>query len=794
MRTKLNREQYAKTARQAAAEGIVLLENRSNTLPFGKNERISIFGRTQFDYNKSGTGSGGMVHAPYVVSIYDALSRSGQIIVNEDLAEMYRVWRKKNPMKKGIGWASEPSFQKEMPVSAELARRAAKQSDAAVVVIGRSSGEDRDNSVQPGSHLLTETEEVLLHVVCTQFSRVAVVLNTGGIMDMKWVCKYRPGAVLYAWQGGQEGGNAVCDVLTGIVNPSGRLTDTIAEDIGDYLSTANFGDRMRNVYTEDIYVGYRYFETAAQDRVLYPFGSGRSYTAFEQSVSDFVVDDREDPIKAFIRFQCTVKNTGDGPGKQVIQVYVSAPVGKLGKPARELKAFAKTRLLAPDESEKLSFKIPLKSLASYDDSGSSGFPSCYVLEKGTYTVFCGENVRTDQVSGSFTLAETVVTERLSEVLRPVLPFERMRIDRSGGKPALQKEPVPLRTEAPAEHADKKPLPTRVYTRDRGFRFADVAKGKTALRQFTDQLSDPALCCLVRGEGLHSRKATPGTAGAFGGVTKELRDFGIPVACTADGPSGIRMDSGQTAFSLPCATAIGCSFNRELATALFSFVGQEMRENHVDLLLGPGMNIHRNPLCGRNFEYFSEDPFLTGSMAAAELQGLHNQGVSGVVKHFTANNQEHRRTKVDSVVSERALREIYMKGFEMAVKEGHVMSVMSTYGAVNGLWTAGSHDLLTRVLRGEWGFQGVVMTDWWARINDEGKRPSRLNLSAMIRAQNDLYMVVKSSRLYQDNLKRGLKTGKVTRDMLLRSAENICGLLLRLPVMGKKDDDYTVTSR
>lgn len=792
MRTELNRERYAALAGQAAAEGIVLLENDRQTLPFDKKERVSVFGRTQFDYYKSGTGSGGMVHAPYVVGIYDALSRSERISVNEELAEVYRLWRVKNPARKGARWASEPYFQKEMPVNAELVRRAADKSDAAVVVIGRSSGEDRDNAVMRGSYLLTETEEELLQVVCTEFTRVAVVLNTGGVMDMKWVKKYRPGAVLYTWQGGQEGGNAVCDVLTGAVNPCGRLTDTVAENIEDHFSTAHFGGRKRNFYTEDIYVGYRYFETAAKDRVLYPFGFGLSYTAFEQTIHDFTVEGIQDVPTAVIRFACTVKNIGKTPGKQVMQVYVSAPQGRLGKPARELKAFAKTRQLPPGETETLWFDIPLYSLASYDDSGATGFPCCYVLEKGVYTIFCGENVRTGHIAGVFELPETAVTERLSEALRPVRPFERIRFAFTGGNAVRRTEPVPLRSQVPPtpDCTEKCGLSKCEAAGDRGFRLPDVADGKVSLQEFTNQLSDEALCCLVRGEGQHSKQVTPGTAGAFGGVTNELRAFGIPAACTADGPSGIRMDSGETAFSLPCATALGCTFNVELVTELFSFVGQEMRENHVDLLLGPGMNIHRNPLGGRNFEYFSEDPCLTGRMAAAELHGLHRQGVSGVIKHFTANNQERCRTKVDSVVSERALREIYLKGFEIAVKEGKAISVMSTYGAVNGLWTAGSPDLLTRVLRGEWGFQGAAMTDWWARVNDAGKRASRFNLSAMIRAQNDLYMVVKSSRLYPDNLKKSLRTGKITRDMLLRSAENILGLLLRLPVMQNSKSGHT----
>ena len=270
----------------------------------------------------------------------------------------------------------------------------------------------------------------------------------------------------------------------------------------------------------------------------------------------------------------------------------------------------------------------------------------------------------------------------------------------------------------------------------------MRKGK--IEDFVAQMTDYDLVCIIRGEGMGSPKVTPGTASAFGGVAPHLKDMGIPCACCADGPSGIRIDTGTKAFSLPNGTLIASTFNTVLTEQLFELLGYEMEKNKVDSILGPGMNIHRHPLNGRNFEYFSEDPVLTGRLASAELKGLRKAGVTGTLKHFCGNNQETHRHEIDSVISERALREIYLKGFEIAVKEGKASSIMTTYGAVNGVWTAGRYDLNTTILREEWNFSGVVMTDWWANINETGNPPDKKNFAAMVRSQNDLYMVCSDS--------------------------------------------------
>lgn len=788
MRFTLDYEKYASLERRATAEGCVLLKNEDHALPIRENETVSVFGRIQFTYYKSGTGSGGMVNAPYVTGILDGLKACGQIRINEKLEETYLKWIAENPFDHGEGWAQEPWSQKEMPVSRELAQEAAAGSDLALVVIGRTAGEDKDNSAAEGSYLLTAEEEQLLATVCSAFKRTAVVLNVGNIIDMKWVERYQPQAVLYAWQGGMEGGSGVADVLTGKVNPSGKLSDTIAADIEDYPSTKHFGDKVRNFYAEDVYVGYRYFETFAKEKVLYPFGFGLSYTDFSLEEIRFAANGENAVLEV------CVKNAGECSGKEVVQVYVCPPQGMLGKPVRNLIRFGKTTLLAPGEKEDMEFSFSLEEAASYDDSAATGHKSCYVLEAGEYGIYVGTDVRSARLAGSIVLHELRVVKQLKEALAPVLPFQRLRPEEKEGSFKETWEDVPLRTGNLAERIRTERPEEALYTGDCGYKLADVCDKKVTLEEFLAQLSDEDLACMTRGEGMCSPKVTPGTAAAFGGVTENLKGFGIPVACCADGPSGIRMDCGTSAFSLPNGTLLACTFNTHLVEELYEMEGMELRKNRIDTLLGPGINLHRNPLNGRNFEYFSEDPYLTGKMAAAQLIGMGKYGVTGTIKHFACNNQELERHNADSVVSERAVRELYLKAFEMAVKEGNAYSIMSTYGPVNGIWTAGNYDLLTTILRGEWGYQGIVMTDWWAKINEEGEAGRRNNTVPMVRAQNDVYMVVADSRSNAsgDNTLQGLKKGAITRAQLVRNAANICTFLMKSPVMNRfLDREYDV---
>ena len=772
---KLDLERYAVLARQATAEGCVLLENEGQALPLREGERVAVFGRMAFHYYKSGLGSGGLVNTRYVVGILDALKDCKEIRLDEKLMGIYEDWIRENPFDEGQGWGRVPWCQKEMEVTDEMLG-CARDNDVSLVIIGRTAGEDQDNNAGPGSYCLTETEEDMIRRVCQVSKRTVVVLNVGNIIDMSWVKKYHPQAVLYAWQGGQEGGNGVADVLTGKVCACGKLTDTIAQSIEDYPSTENFGNPFKNYYKEDIYVGYRYFETFAKDKVLYPFGYGLSYTSF--GIKAEILKNSEEELTV----AAEVVNTGAVKGKEVVQVYAKVPQGKLGNPARRLIGFAKTGELKPGEKEEVVIVIPKYDLASYDDSGVTGHKSCYVLEEGTYEIFVGSDVRSAESAGCYEEKFRVV-EKLQEACAPVEKFSRMKaVLMPDGSYQAVTEKVPVRTVDPQERRKQNLPETLAYTGDKGYKLVDVLDGKVSMENFVAQISEEDLIAMFRGEGMCSPKVTPGTAAAFGGVTESMKALGIPVGCCADGPSGIRMDCGTKAFSLPNGTALGCTFNTELVSDLYEMTGKELRLNKIDSLLGPGMNIHRNPLNGRNFEYISEDPLLTGRICAAQVKAMAKSGIGSTIKHFCGNNQEVGRSTSDSVMSERCLREIYLKGFEMAVREGGARSVMTTYGSVNGLWTAGSYDLCTTILRKEWGFEGIVMTDWWAKSNYEGHQAEVQVKAPMVAAQNDIYMVVSDAKANpeKDDVEEMLHAGKLTLGELQRNGANILGFLLKSP--------------
>lgn len=783
MKRTLDWDKYLETSARAVSGGIVMLKN-DGALPLKQGGTAAVFGRIQLHYYKSGTGSGGMVNVSKVIGITDGLLDAGYKL-DEQLLNAYREWDEQNPFDYGEGWGGEPWSQKEMPLTDELVSGAASRADAAIVIIGRTAGEEMDNKLEKGAFLLSDLEEDMLRRVTSAFDKTVVLLNTGGLIDMSFMDRYPVSAVMYVWQGGMVGGAGTAAVLTGEVSPSGKLPDTIAYEISDYPSDKFFGSGDMDCYGEDIYVGYRYFETFAKDRVRFPFGFGMSYTSFDITASDFKLDG--DKVTGSVN----VKNTGSTPGREVVQIYCSAPQGKLGKPARVLCGFDKTRTLQPGESQTLSFEIPLESVASYDDSGVTGHKSAWILEQGGYVFYAGADVRSASEAYSLTLPETVVRQCKS-ALGPLTAFKRMV--NSGGKPEF--EDVPLTGEAfPHDHAK---LPAEIpQTGDRGIRLADVVNGKNTLEEFTAQLTDYDLSCIIRGEGMGSPKVTAGTAAAFGGVSDTLTALGIPCACCDDGPSGMRLDCGTKAFSLPNGTLLASTFDRPLMTELFTFMGLEMHTNQVDCLLGPGMNIHRHPLNGRNFEYFSEDPYLTGEMASAELAGLHSTGAEGTIKHFCGNNRETRRHFLDSVISERALREIYLRGFEKAVKKGGAKSVMTTYGQVNGVWTAGNYDLVTGILRDDWGFDGFTMTDWWANINRRGKAPDKSDFAAMAMAQNDVYMVTADGAACNDNTLDSLKSGELTRGELQRNAMNILRFLTTTHAMKRVmgcDDETEIINR
>lgn len=766
----LDWEQYLKTAAQVVSEGIVMLKNDNDALPLNPDDEIALFGRIQLHYYKSGTGSGGMVNVSKITGIPDGLLENG-VSVNEELLDVYRKWDSENPFDLGDGWGKEPWSQTEMPLDEALVAHVSESSHTAIVIIGRTAGEEQDNSLHEGSYLLTAAEKDMLAKVRRHFPKMIVLLNVGNIIDMNELLSFDPDSVLYVWQGGMTGGTGTADVLTGKISPCGKLTDTIAANVNDYPSTPYFGDPYRNFYSEDIYVGYRYFETFARDKVLYPFGFGLSYTTFDIAITGAKqLSDKWD-------FTVKVTNTGNYSGKEVVQIYCKAPQGRLGKPSRVLCGYEKTDTLAPGKSQVMTISVSNAQIASYDDSGVTGHAHCFVLEEGTYRFYAGSDVRSAKEFYHCPQNSTEVISRHEQALAPVESFDRIHPEISEGRYVIRMENVPLSHVDEAKRRQDN-LPKEIpFTGDKGIRLADVKNGTHTMDEFIAQLTDYDLSCMIRGEGMNSPKVTAGTAAAFGGVSDELTALGIPCGCCDDGPSGMRLDCGTKAFSLPNGTMIACTFNRTLIRELFSLTGLEMIANKVDCLLGPGMNIHRHPLNGRNFEYFSEDPFLTGTIASAQLKGLHSAGVTGTIKHFCGNNQETDRHDTNAVISERALREIYLKGFEIAVKEGNADSIMTTYGPVNGVWTAANYDLTTQILRNDWGFTGFAMTDWWAKINRRGQAVDKSDLAAMAMAQNDVYMVCSCGAQNDDNILASLKDGSLQRSELQRCAANICRFLM-----------------
>lgn len=762
--------------RKSAAEGIVLLKN-NNALPYSLDTKISVFGRCQLDYFYVGYGSGGDVNAPYFVNIVDGIKNAGGKL-NEWLLEYYKNYCKENPAPHGF-WGHWPMNFEEPSLDDETVKKASEESDAALIVIGRAAGEDRENTLTKGSYYLTDEERHLIDQVCKNFSNVTVLLDCGNVMDMSWILDYndRLRGIVYAWQGGMESGNAVADVLYGKVNPSGKLTDTIAVKYEDYPSAKHFGGKLFNTYVEDIFVGYRYFETFAKEKALFPFGFGLSYTNFDIEVLDFIEE------KDKINIEIEVTNIGKVSGKEVVELYARCPQGKLSKPLMSLVAFDKTEELYPNESEKLTLSVPIYSLASFDDTGVTGHKYSYILEKGEYKFFIGENVRDVDEIGSIKYKEDKVLETLKAVCAPKEYIDRIVALEVNGSFIPKK--VTLKPEKPyLRERILKNLPKEQGHIVHNFNFSQVRNGEISVEKFVSSLTNQELEALTRGEGgMDSSYGVAGNAGAFGGIIPKLNEKGVPAIITTDGPAGIRIRKYTSL--IPCGTALASTFNTKLVEEIATEMGKELRNAGSNVLLAPGMNIHRNVLCGRNFEYFSEDPLLTGKMASAYVKGIQSSGGSACPKHFACNNQEADRTINDSIVSQRALREIYLKGFEICVKEAKPLNIMTSYNKINGVWSHYNYDLVTTVLRNEWGFDGSVMTDWWMKHSQSHEFPNLRDNAYRVRSQVDVYMpgsFKRTEKKYKaDNSLLetiGLKNG-ITRGELERSAINVLNMILKL---------------
>lgn len=766
--------------REIGVEGIVMLKNANNVLPLTKDCTVSVFGRVQRDYFHVGYGSGGDVNAPYKTSLIDGMRANDNITLNEELAAVYEKWCKDNPVDDGF-WGHWPMCYDEMPVSESFVKNQAEKSDTAIIVIGRAAGEDRENTLTEGSYYLTKAENNLLNLVCSAFSKVVVLLNCGSIMDMSWVMEYgdKISSILYVWQGGMESGNAIADVISGKVSPSGKLCDTVAKKYKYYPSAKFFGNKKYNEYTEDIYVGYRFFETFSKCSVLYPFGFGLSYTDFDIKVTQTRITG--DTFTAFV----TVKNIGDTySGKEVVQAYICPPQGLLGKPLRSLVSAKKTNLLAPGEEEKIKLVFDIRDCASFDDSGITGHKNAYVLESGDYEVFIGADVRSAESVRKFNIAALRVVEQLTQICSPdpKHPFERLRtkvLENGEIKAVTEKAPTMV---VSLKKRILENLPQSItQTDDLGYKLQDVKDGRITMQEFVAQLSFDELEAITRGDYvMNSPLGAIGNAGAIGGVLPSLREKGVPAVITTDGPSGIRLAANCSL--LPNGAVLACSFNYGLIKELYCEIAKEMKDRGSDILLAPGMNIHRNPLCGRNFEYFSEDPLVSGLTASAVVEGIQSQSVSACPKHYACNNQEFNRTHNDSRLSQRALREIYLKGFEIMVKKAKPKNIMTSYNKINGVWGHYNYDLVTTVLRNEWGYEGNVMTDWWMRKSKSPEFPSSVSCQAYrVRAQVDVLMPGgsrKGERTPDGTMKKSYnKKNGITLGELQRSAVNVLNMAM-----------------
>lgn len=769
--------------REAAAEGLVLLEN-NGILPLDPEKTVSVFGRCQHDYFYVGYGSGGDVNPPYKINLIEGLRQSGAVKLNETLVQHYRHFsdQPENKPEEGI-WGHWPMNYDEMPLAEGLAEAARQVSETAIVVIGRAAGEDRESILEAGSYYLTDAERDMLDQVTTHFADVIILLDCGNIMDLSWVEHYgdRIAALVYAWQGGMESGHALADVLTGRTNFSGKLADTIARRYEDYPSSRSFGDPIYNNYEEDIYVGYRYFSTFANEKVLYPFGYGLSYTQFSFELKRF------ERHEVGILAEVIVTNIGSTSGKTTAQLYHSAPQAKLGKPDRALGAFRKTGLLAPGASETVTLSVSDYQLSSYDDVGKAGHPSAYILEAGLYTFYLGEDVRQAVPVATFNQEQTIVIEQLKPVLAVKEAFGRMVAGAKGETQFEQNWETLPASEIDLRSRILDNLPEAIdpsKAEDGSLNFADVMADPSKLDAFILQLSDAELEALTRGQGgMNSPDGTEGNAGAYGGIIPSLKERGVPAIITTDGPAGIRLRRYNSL--LPCGTAFACSWNPDLVEAVHVKLGEEMKHYGSDVLLSPGMNIHRNPLCGRNFEYFSEDPLLTGRMAAAVVQGVESQGVSTCPKHFALNNQETNRNHNDSRVSERAAREIYLKPFEYVVKRAKPGHIMTSYNKINSVWAHYNYDLATTVLREEWGFEGTILTDWWMKKDRSPEFPDIYDNAYRVRAQVDVLMpggIVFEETDYRSDgslLAHLGEDGGLTRGELHRGARTVLANIIRL---------------
>lgn len=736
-------EAHDRVALRAALEGMVLLKNEEAVLPLAEDATLNVFGAAQYMLRNSATGAG-LINPRWQADFHQAVKEHSHFTVNPEISALY------------------DRLVNVVPSEEEL-RAAKEKSETALIFISRTSGEFLDNKPDKGGYYLTDDEEAMIQAVSEVFEKTVAIINTGYPIDMRWMEKYQIKAALYTGFAGMGAGYALVELLDGRVSPSGHLPDTWALDYYDYPSSANFmnykegddvpGEKTHGVrlfYEEDIYVGYRYFDTFDKP-VQYLFGHGLSYTSFETDVASW--SGSEEGVNVAVK----VTNVGGAAGKEVLQLYVGAPDGKLEKPRRVLVDFAKTGLLQAGGSEVLALKASASSFASYDEETSS-----YVLESGEYTIWLGESLAKAEAIGSFTIEETKVLKTVTPVARPVEEFHRL----SKAEPFVNQDScvVSLEERFPvkAKREVFTPAPLKV-SGTKKVTFAQLQKDPSLMDDFIAQLSVSELCALNVSTG--ADWYMPWGNGTAGGTPKFAK-YGMPAIRVSDGNTGLNIVKPNIGFPSSCTVA--ASFSKELAREVGRVIGEESRANGIAVNLGPGMNIHRNILCGRHPEYFSEDPVLAGTMAGYHAMGLERTGTSATYKHLFCNNSETSRKGSHSIVSERALREIYFRVFEIALSIQKPGCLMTSYNALNGIYPAESAQILQKLVRGEWGYDGMIMTDWCSY--------DTIDPVEIVKAGGN--WLTEGGGKYTKILRKAVKSGTLSEDVLRDNARYTIALVLK----------------
>ncbi len=809
-------------SRKAAAEGFVLLKNDHGTLPLAKGSKLGLYGAGAIVTVKGGTGSGD-VNERDCVNIRQGLENAGYLLTSGDWLDSYgRIYAQARLDWKDRILASLPKYNNDFfnaysasqfqipcgnPIDTEKAKT--DGADTAIFVLSRVAGENADRHVAEGDYLISCQEKELLTQVASSYKEVILVINTGGLIDLAFTEEYSNiHGIIQFVQAGQEGGNAFADIISGTVSPSGKLADTWALAYDDYPNASFFSHRNGNVlkeeYREGIYVGYRYFDTF-DIPVRYCFGHGLSYAEFalEPGILSLSLD-RTNPGRPFVSLDVTVKNTGSTgyAGKEVVQIYVSCPQGTLPKEYRRLAGFKKSSLLMPGKSQQMTLSIPLSRLASYDEADAA-----WILEKGCYGIWLGNSLENAKLIGSILLDETAVLTRCEHIceredpLEELLPDDALTrkkeaawLEEAKKLPSVSVRAADLSTEtidysapSPADERAENIVGSLSQDQLIAFTTGNIRQGQTALgsagQSVPGSAAETAAAAMAAPWHIASITLADGPAGLRLNKEYQVQDGQILPGSFADAFEGgffsqPKEKTGTTYYqyctAIPVGTLLAQTWNTKLIREIGEMIGHEMELFRVTLWLAPGMNIHRNPLCGRNFEYYSEDPLLSGIMAASMTMGVQKvPGCGTTIKHFVCNNQEDNRMGSDSILSERALREIYLKGFEIAVKNSQPMSIMTSYNMINGIHAANSYDLCTKVARKEWGFAGAIMTDWTTTTNSTA---GICTASGCLRAGNDMIMPGDPSD--HENIRKELAKGSLTPKQLAGCVANTINLILR----------------